>query len=149
MSSARGSEPTVTLPRTQTAARLRVSRPWSQDAQALARRAIDALMKFKCDQCGTRYTIADEKVRRKVLKIRCKVCEHIMVVRDPEADHPLASANTPQPALAAVAAHHDFEFHYRDDAHACRRPPVERDPQTVQVGADVTWRESWVPIHYI
>ncbi|MCB9534972.1 MAG: zinc-ribbon domain-containing protein [Myxococcales bacterium] len=60
-------------------------------------------MKFKCDQCGTRYTIADEKVRRKVLKIRCKVCEHIMVVRDPEVDRRVGSANTPQPALVAAA----------------------------------------------
>lgn len=38
-------------------------------------------MKFDCDRCGTRYNIADEKVRRKVLKIRCRVCENIITVR--------------------------------------------------------------------
>ncbi len=38
-------------------------------------------MKFDCDNCGTRYNIADEKVRRKVLKIRCRVCEHVITVR--------------------------------------------------------------------
>ena len=42
-------------------------------------------MKFKCEKCGTRYTIADEKVRSRVLKIRCKVCEHVIEVRDPES----------------------------------------------------------------
>ncbi|MEE2789428.1 MAG: AgmX/PglI C-terminal domain-containing protein [Myxococcota bacterium] len=38
-------------------------------------------MKFNCDQCGTRYSIADEKVERKILRIRCKVCDYIMTVR--------------------------------------------------------------------
>lgn len=40
-------------------------------------------MKFVCDKCKTKYSIADEKVRRKVLKIRCKNCANIIVVRDP------------------------------------------------------------------
>jgi predicted Zn finger-like uncharacterized protein len=39
-------------------------------------------MKFQCDRCKTRYSIADEKVRGKVLKIRCKSCEAIITVRD-------------------------------------------------------------------
>jgi predicted Zn finger-like uncharacterized protein len=54
-------------------------------------------MKFKCDKCGTRYTIADEKVRKKVLKIRCKICEHVMIVRDAEAVG--APEETPAPAI--------------------------------------------------
>ena len=39
-------------------------------------------MKFICDKCKTKYSIADEKVRKKVLKIRCKKCRTIIVVRD-------------------------------------------------------------------
>jgi predicted Zn finger-like uncharacterized protein len=39
-------------------------------------------MKFTCDRCDTRYSIGDEKVRGKVLKIRCKTCGNIMVVRE-------------------------------------------------------------------
>src|SRR5579859_7405877 len=42
-------------------------------------------MKFVCDRCKTKYTIADEKVRQKVLKIRCKNCQQIIVVREPAA----------------------------------------------------------------
>ena len=38
-------------------------------------------MKFNCEQCGTRYSIADGKVERKILRIRCKVCDYIMTVR--------------------------------------------------------------------
>ncbi len=39
-------------------------------------------MKFSCEQCQTRYSIGDEKVRGKVLKIRCKTCGNIVVVRE-------------------------------------------------------------------
>lgn len=42
-------------------------------------------MKFSCDQCKTKYTIADERVRGKVLKIRCKNCSHIITVREEAA----------------------------------------------------------------
>ncbi len=58
-------------------------------------------MKIVCDNCATKYSIADEKVRGKVFKIRCKKCSHIIVVKGTEgADAPLdASA----PADAAPA----------------------------------------------
>lgn len=39
-------------------------------------------MKFSCDSCQTRYSIGDDKVRGKVLKIRCKTCGNIVVVRE-------------------------------------------------------------------
>src|SRR4051812_3268047 len=41
-------------------------------------------MKIVCDNCATKYSIADEKVRGKVFKIRCKKCSHIIVVRGGE-----------------------------------------------------------------
>ncbi len=41
-------------------------------------------MKFYCDNCQTKYSIADEKVRGKVLKVRCKKCSHVITVREPE-----------------------------------------------------------------
>lgn len=43
-------------------------------------------MRFVCEKCQTKYTIADEKVRRKVLKIRCKNCSEIIVVRESSTD---------------------------------------------------------------
>lgn len=39
-------------------------------------------MKFVCEKCQTKYSIADEKVRRKVLKIRCKNCGNVIEVRE-------------------------------------------------------------------
>ena len=39
-------------------------------------------MKFSCHRCKTRYSIADEKVRGKILKVRCKKCSELIVVRE-------------------------------------------------------------------
>jgi predicted Zn finger-like uncharacterized protein len=39
-------------------------------------------MKFVCERCHTKYSIADEKVRGKVLKVRCKGCENVITVRE-------------------------------------------------------------------
>jgi predicted Zn finger-like uncharacterized protein len=39
-------------------------------------------MKFLCDRCKTRYAIADERVRGKILKIRCKNCSAVITVRE-------------------------------------------------------------------
>ncbi|HEY4395608.1 MAG TPA: GYF domain-containing protein [Polyangia bacterium] len=49
-------------------------------------------MKIVCDSCGTKYSIADDKVRGKVFKIRCKKCSHIIVVRGGESGGPEASS---------------------------------------------------------
>ncbi|MBM4319659.1 MAG: DUF4339 domain-containing protein, partial [Deltaproteobacteria bacterium] len=38
-------------------------------------------MKLICEQCGARYSIADDKVRGKVFKIRCKKCDNVIVVK--------------------------------------------------------------------
>ncbi len=42
-------------------------------------------MKIVCDNCSTKYSIADEKVRGKVFKIKCKKCSHIIVVKGQES----------------------------------------------------------------
>ncbi|HEY6178213.1 MAG TPA: zinc-ribbon domain-containing protein, partial [Kofleriaceae bacterium] len=49
-------------------------------------------MKFLCDRCKTRYSIGDDRVRGKILKIRCKNCGNVITVREgmapePEAEH--------------------------------------------------------------
>jgi predicted Zn finger-like uncharacterized protein len=39
-------------------------------------------MKIECDKCSAKYSIADEKVRGKTFKIRCKKCSNVIIVRD-------------------------------------------------------------------
>jgi len=67
-------------------------------------------MKFVCDRCQTRYSIADEKVRQKILRIRCKTCGNVIVVQgeraSPSADEAGAEgASRPEhPAMAKAVA---------------------------------------------
>lgn len=61
-------------------------------------------MKFQCDRCKTRYSISDEKIRGKILKIRCKNCSSVITVREgmdlaPDSPSPAAA---PAPAGPAV-----------------------------------------------
>ena len=63
-------------------------------------------MKFVCERCHTRYSIADDKVRQKILKIRCKTCENVITVRDPGSSviEPAVSAAHPHPPPAPAPA---------------------------------------------
>ncbi len=52
-------------------------------------------MKFLCDRCKTRYSIGDDRVRGKILKIRCKNCANVITVREGMTDS--------EPAIASSA----------------------------------------------
>ncbi len=54
-------------------------------------------MKFLCDRCKTRYSIGDDRVRGKILKIRCKNCANVITVREGMSD---ADAADDAPATA-------------------------------------------------
>src|SRR5438552_2287129 len=58
-------------------------------------------MKFVCERCHTKYSIADEKVRGKVLKVRCKSCENVITVRESGAtiDEPIAAGPKDLPVV--------------------------------------------------
>lgn len=49
-------------------------------------------MKFLCDRCKTRYSIGDDRVRGKILKIRCKNCANVITVREGMTDADAAEA---------------------------------------------------------
>lgn len=55
-------------------------------------------MRFICDNCKAKYSIADEKIKKKVLKIRCKKCSHVIIVRDttPKAASPSVHSSKPK-----------------------------------------------------
>jgi predicted Zn finger-like uncharacterized protein len=95
-------------------------------------------MKFVCDRCQTKYSIADERVRGKVLKVKCKTCANLITVR--EARRPttgglqtIAHAGggpAPSQAMAAAAQEHNDEW--EDSARTILSPytdlPVESRP---------------------
>ena len=59
-------------------------------------------MKIACDSCGAKYTIADEKVAGKTVKIRCKKCGATMVIDGHAA--PAAAAQSSIAPSAAIEA---------------------------------------------
>ena len=67
-------------------------------------------MKFVCDKCNTRYSIADERVHGRVLKIRCKACNNVITVREEHAPLP------PAPGVAGDSLEDALQnFQQRDD----------------------------------
>src|SRR5690606_5311485 len=49
----------------------------------------------ECDKCAAKYSIADEKVRGKTFKIRCKKCSNVIIVREKAAGADEAAASEP------------------------------------------------------
>ncbi|WNG20042.1 GYF domain-containing protein [Cystobacter fuscus] len=43
-------------------------------------------MNFSCNKCQRRYSIADDKVRGKTVKVRCKNCQNVISVEGPPAE---------------------------------------------------------------
>jgi predicted Zn finger-like uncharacterized protein len=66
-------------------------------------------VKFLCDRCKTRYSISDDRVRGKILKIRCKNCANVITVREGMAEADPAAAEDPRrrksPTTNAPMAH--------------------------------------------
>ena len=58
-------------------------------------------MLFSCSRCGTKYRIPDQKLANKIVKIRCKTCAAVIVVRGPAQAGPAAAV--PGGPGAAVA----------------------------------------------
>jgi predicted Zn finger-like uncharacterized protein len=54
-------------------------------------------MRFVCDSCRAQYMISDEKVGAKGVKVRCKKCGYVILVRRPEA----VSTRAPEAHMSA------------------------------------------------
>ena len=69
-------------------------------------------MVVQCEQCQTKYRIADEKVKGKGVKVRCAKCDNVFTVTPPaeespaplpEAGPPAPPPSTPEPPVSAPA----------------------------------------------
>jgi predicted Zn finger-like uncharacterized protein len=61
-------------------------------------------MKFVCDRCQTKYSIPDERVRGKVLKVKCKTCANLITVREARSPSVAGMASLSAGGSAAAAA---------------------------------------------
>src|SRR5213594_3989697 len=70
-------------------------------------------MKIVCDACSAKYSIADDKVKGKVFKIRCKKCSNIIVVRGTSG---AGDAAEPAPAQFDQKDTRVYDYGYDDAA---------------------------------
>ena len=88
-------------------------------------------MKFSCDHCKTKYSIPEDKVRGKILKIRCKKCKNIIVVREPGAEpqpvQPAMEPSVQQPSFqsSSLDAEFDRAFENAFDEKSGGKPPSD------------------------
>ncbi len=119
-------------------------------------------MKFYCEQCNTKYSIAEEKVRGKVLKVRCKSCGNIITVRDPEAPIPAAqdpvASTRPGPPKAPGASPRIPQTNWYYSVNGQSSAPMDLDVlkgryETGELGDEsYVWHESiveWKPVREV
>ncbi len=87
-------------------------------------------MKFLCDRCKTRYSIGEDRVRGKILKIRCKNCSNVITVREGMAE----------PSADAVA---DAQRRSKPTTLAPVASPDAPPPPSGKAGAPAALTEEW------
>jgi predicted Zn finger-like uncharacterized protein len=105
-------------------------------------------MKFQCDSCSAQYFIADEKVGDRGVKVKCKRCAHVIVVRPGDlvasgADEPNQEDDdkTNVAAMAPMPPETPPEFDQSEPGGSERvestmvTPPPERPGAETQVDA--------------
>jgi len=103
-------------------------------------------MKIECDKCAAKYSIADEKVRGKTFKIRCKKCSNVIIVRDKGGA--AAAAEGPAPA-----ADHAPGWHLAINGETVGPMPEDEVRQRYDAGEidkeTAVWQEGfedWIPL---
>src|SRR5215475_3986638 len=96
-------------------------------------------MKFVCDRCLTKYSIADEKVRGRILKIRCKSCSNIITVKESAPSAPISVASGESDRTVISSGPHVTAKPAPPAAAAPPRRPRPPTPPTAAPADDVQW----------
>jgi predicted Zn finger-like uncharacterized protein len=107
-------------------------------------------MKITCQACQAKYTIADEKVVGKVVKIRCKKCGASIVVNGSEASAGARVSGPPDPP-ATSAASGVFTVNVADgDQRTLSEAEIVTAYRAGVIGDDTfCWKEGmtdWLPL---
>lgn len=92
-------------------------------------------MNVTCDKCNKRYSIADDKVRGKSVKIRCKQCQNLISVQGPTTG---AAAAAPAAAGASASASVGVEMGAGAQAGALGSSPWEEERTRAMPAMDAT-----------
>jgi len=99
-------------------------------------------MKFHCDKCHTKYSIADERVKGRVLKIRCKSCNFVITVREEHQAQAYSSATSGHTAPVSLG---DLESVFDDGVPGGESTVVSSGPLPgmSDPGGDDEWYVSF------
>ena len=115
-------------------------------------------MKITCQACAAKYTIADEKVLGKIVKIRCKKCGATIIVNgnDPAASAGVAASEPPRAyeQAAAGAQAEPWTVNVADGDQRSMSDDEIADAYRTGVVGDETfcWKDGmadWLPIREI
>jgi len=86
------------------------------------------MMDITCDSCGKKYRIDETKMRKESAKVKCKTCDHIMVISkpapEPEFDAPIPEEFAERGLTQEVEVPRSVV-----DQPAAARPSVESEPE--------------------
>jgi predicted Zn finger-like uncharacterized protein len=85
-------------------------------------------MRFTCDSCGAQYMISDEKVGPNGVKVRCKKCKHIVLVKRAAPEPAPAAPEKPAGPPPGGEAGLDDELGHAFDAMLGGAPAAEKAP---------------------
>lgn len=90
-------------------------------------------MNFSCNKCQRRYSITDDKVRGKTVKVRCKNCQNVISVEGPPAE---AEESTRVVSLADVERLREQDRSLAEEATAAVTQPAP------VVAANTSWEDE-------
>src|SRR4051812_13315061 len=97
-------------------------------------------MKFVCERCQTKYSIADEKVRGKVLKVRCKSCSNVITVREPPfgavkaAEAPVATESAYDSGRTSITSAAELQRRHAEATRAMESAKGQTASQRTRTG---------------
>ncbi|MFY0570542.1 AgmX/PglI C-terminal domain-containing protein [Archangium lansingense] len=91
-------------------------------------------MNFSCNKCQRRYSIADDKVRGKTVKVRCKNCQNVISVEGPPAE---AEESTRVVSLADVE-----RLREQDRSLAEEETATAVSQQAPAAAANMSWEDE-------
>jgi predicted Zn finger-like uncharacterized protein len=87
-------------------------------------------MKFSCDQCEAQYMIADERLGTRGVKVKCKKCDHMIVVR-PARWTESAALSSPSASSDLLSSEHAGQDEPGDRTQVGSIDPYEPEENTV------------------
>jgi predicted Zn finger-like uncharacterized protein len=104
-------------------------------------------MKFSCDRCDAQYMISDEKVGPNGVKVRCKKCSNVILVRR-AAENGAISAQVPAPAPATTPTGEGLEAelgHAFDNAFGDAQPKQDQQEPAAAPAPDADSTQAVSP----